>query len=64
MLSTKIIDTISTSTIRRWLAEDAIEPWQYRSWTFPRGPDFQVKVGRVLDLYDRTWEGHPLGEDE
>jgi transposase len=28
--------TVSASTVRRWLAEDAIKPWQHRSWIFPR----------------------------
>src|SRR6266536_3274584 len=23
---------VSASTVRRWLAEDAIKPWQHRSW--------------------------------
>ena len=40
------------------------EPWQHRSWIFPRDPHFAVKASRVLDLYQREWEGQPLGEDE
>ena len=40
----------SASTIARWLAEDAIKPWRYRSWVFPTDPDFLEKAGRVLDL--------------
>jgi transposase len=59
-----ITDTLSASTVRRWLASDAIKPWQHRSWIFPRDPDFTVKAERVLDLYDRRWEGRALGEDE
>ncbi len=55
---------VSASTVRRWLAEDAIKPWQHRSWIFPRDPDFAVKAGRVLDLYQRVWGGVALGEDE
>jgi transposase len=35
----------SASTIARWLAEDAIEPWRYRSWIFPTDPDFLEKTG-------------------
>jgi len=27
------------STIGRWLAEDAIKPWQQRSWIVPRDPN-------------------------
>jgi hypothetical protein len=59
-----IVATISGTTIWRWLRQDAIRPWQYRSWIFPRDPAFAVKAGRVLDLYARTWEGEPLGEDD
>lgn len=55
---------MSASTVRRWLAADAIKPWQHRSWIFPRDPDFAVKAGRVLDLYARTFDGVPLGDDE
>jgi hypothetical protein len=46
----------SASTIGRWLAEDAIKPSRYRSWIFPRDPDFLEKAGRVLDLYQGRWE--------
>jgi len=52
-----IVAEISGSTIWRWLADDAIRPWTYRSWVFPRDPDFERKAGRVLDLYPRTFEG-------
>ncbi len=54
----------SASTIWRWLHEDAIKPWQTRSWIFPRDPDFATKAGRVLDLYARTFEGRRLRPDE
>lgn len=38
-----IAEAISVSTVRRWLATDAIKPWQYRSWIFPRDPDFGAR---------------------
>jgi transposase len=63
-ISREIADTISAATVRRWLAADAIKPWQHRSWIFPRDPDFSVKAARVLDLYARQWEGKPLGPDD
>jgi hypothetical protein len=59
-----IVAAVSASTVRRWLAEDVLKPWQHRSWIFPRDPDFAVKAARVLDLYAGTWEGEPLGERE
>lgn len=59
-----IAESISASTIRRWLARDAIKPWQHRSWIFPRDPDFAAKAARVLDLYARSWDGAPLGPDD
>jgi len=54
----------SPSTVRRWLADDALKPWQHRSWIFPRDPRFAEKAARVLDLYQREWEGQPLGDDD
>src|SRR5436305_11676152 len=54
----------SASTIWRWLHEDAIKPWQTRSWIFPRDPEFAEKAGRALDLYARTFEGKRLRPDE
>ena len=51
---------ISPSTVWRILAADAIQPWQYRYWIFPRDPDFAEKAGRVLDLYAGSWAGEPL----
>jgi len=59
-----LIATISDSTIWRWLHEDAIRPWRYRSWIFPRDPQFASKAGRILDLYERVWDGCPLKDDE
>jgi hypothetical protein len=59
-----LVDSVSRSTVQRWLDADAIWPWRYRSWIFPRDPDFAVKAGRVLDLYQRIWEGRDLEDDE
>ena len=52
---------ISASTVWRLLAADAIKPWHYRYWIFPRDPHFAEKAGRVLDLYAGYWQGKPLG---
>jgi transposase len=59
-----VVSSVSASTVRRWLAADAIKPWQHRSWIFPRDPDFAIKAARVLDLYARTFDGEPLRPDE
>jgi len=63
-VSEGLVDAISSSTVRRWLQADAIKPWRYRSWIFPRDPGFAVKAARVLDLYARVIEGVPLGPRE
>jgi hypothetical protein len=42
---------ISRSTVWRILDEDAIKPWQYKYWIFPRDPRFLEKAGPILDLY-------------
>jgi hypothetical protein len=59
-----LVASISGSTIWRWLHDDAIRPWFHRSWIFPRDPDFATKASRLLDLYERVWEGQPLRADE
>jgi hypothetical protein len=59
-----IVARISDTTVWRWLHEDAIRPWQHRTWIFPRDPDFALKAGRILDLYAKQWEGKRLLPDE
>jgi DDE superfamily endonuclease len=53
--------SISPSTVWRILDTDAIKPWRYKYWIFPRDPKFSEKAGRVLDLYAGSWEGSRLG---
>jgi DDE superfamily endonuclease len=52
---------ISRSTVWRILDTDAIKPWRYKYWIFPRDPHFADKAGPILDLYAGTWQGQPLG---
>ena len=59
-----MVASISGATVWRWLSADAIRPWSHRSWIWPRDPDFAVKGGRVLDLYEGRWEATPLGPDD
>lgn len=59
-----IVAQISGTTVWRWLSQDAIRPWQHRSWIFPRDPDFAAKAARVLDLYQDIWQDQPLGEGD
>jgi hypothetical protein len=54
----------SASTIGRWLAGDALKPWQHRSWISVRDPGFAAKAARVLDLYAGIWDGAPLGPSD
>lgn len=56
-----IVASISGTTVWRWLNADAIKPWSFRSWIFPRDPDFAQKAELVLDLYHGAWKGDPLG---
>jgi len=64
ILAQGLVADISGTTIWRWLSADAIHPWRHRSWIFPRDPDFAAKAGRILDLYERRWDGRPLGPRE
>lgn len=59
-----IVASIGTTTVWRWLSEDAIRPWSHRSWIFPRDPDFFEKAGRVLDLYQGRWRGKSLTAED
>jgi hypothetical protein len=59
-----IVARISDTTVWRWLHEDAIRPWQHRTWIFPRDPQFALKAGRILDLYAKQWAGKRLRHDE
>jgi len=59
-----VVAQISGTTLWRWLSQDALRPWRYRSWIFPRDPHFAFKAGRILDLYERRWQGVPLGPRE
>ena len=59
-----LVARLSQTTLWRWLHQDAIRPWQHRCWIFPRDPEFAAKAGRILDLYQRQWEGQPLKDDE
>jgi len=54
------ISDASASTIGRWLTQDAIKPWQTRSWIFPRDPNFLQRAGPILDLYAGRWDGKLL----
>jgi len=56
-----IVAQVSGATLWRWLSREARCPWRYRSWIFPRDPQFAAKAGRVLDLYHGRWQGTPLG---
>jgi len=47
-------------TVWRWLSQDAIKPWQHRSWIFPRDPRFAQRAGPILDLYQGRWQGERL----
>jgi hypothetical protein len=64
VISQGLVAEISGATLWRWLSSDALRPWQHRSWIFPRDPNFADKAGPILDLYERAWEGTPLGADD
>jgi hypothetical protein len=62
--STALGRAIGPSTVWRILDIDAIKPWRYEYWIFPRDPRFAEEAGRVLDLYAGSWEGRPLGRKD
>ena len=64
MISQGLVAEISGATLWRWLSSDALRPWKHRSWIFPRDPNFAEKAEPILDLYERVWDGAPLGADD
>jgi DDE superfamily endonuclease len=55
---------ISRSTVWGILNKDAIKPWRYKYWIFPRDANFAEKAGPILDLYAGHWQGEPLGSKD
>jgi hypothetical protein len=64
VIAQSVVPQISRATVWSWLDADALRPWQHRTWIFPRDPDFARKAGRILDLYERVWEGVPLQDND
>ena len=56
--------SLSHRSLGRFLHQDALKPWRYRYWLFPRDPDFVRRACVILDLYAGFWEGQRLGADE
>jgi hypothetical protein len=55
---------LSHSSLGRFLHQDALRPWRYRYWLFPRDPEFVSRACVILDLYAGFWQGERLGPDE
>jgi len=55
---------LSHSSLGRFLRQNALKPWRYRYWLFPRDPDFVNRACVILDLYAGLWKGQRLGPDE
>ncbi len=64
LISRGIVAHISPGTVWRWLDEDGLKPWKYRTWIFPRDPRFESRAAPVLDLYGRKFYGRRLKPDE
>jgi hypothetical protein len=56
--------SLSHASLARFLRQNALKPWRYRYWLFPRDPEFVSKACVVLDLYAGFWQGQRLGPDE
>ena len=55
---------MSRTTVWRILNRDALQPWRYRYWIFPRDAHFGPKAAAILDLYAGFWQGQPLGAND
>ncbi len=59
-ITPELAGPVSLTSLRRILADHPIKPWQYRSWIYPRDPDFEAKATVILDLYQGSYDGKPL----
>ena len=51
----RIAGLISASAVRRWLREDTLEPWQYRSWPWPTSPSATSTTPASSRARTRAW---------
>jgi transposase len=59
-ITTQAAGPLSLTSLRRILADHPVKPWQYRSWIYPRAPDFEAKAAVILDLYQGYYQGKRL----
>ena len=57
-----LVSDISVGKVWSWLNNDAIKPWNHRSWVFPHDPQFVEKAEPILDLYQGRWRGESLSD--
>jgi hypothetical protein len=62
VLKDKLVDSISTESVRVILKEHDLKPWQQKSWCVPKlDAEFIEKMEDVLKLYERPYnEQRPL----
>ena len=56
-----ICASISTATVAPLAAEDALKPWQYRSWIFITDPDFAARPSGCSTSTTGCGTGNPWG---
>lgn len=54
------LERLPACTVWKILHEAALKPWHYRSWLFPKDPQFAERANVVLDLYAGLYEGEAL----
>jgi hypothetical protein len=62
LISEKIVESISPTTVWRILSSHKLKPWRSHYWLnvpSPRDPEFYHRVNEVIDLYTR-----PVSENE
>jgi hypothetical protein len=52
---------LSASSVWRIVRRDALQPWRYRSWIFPREVHCGPKAAAILDVYAGLWKANRLG---
>ena len=59
-ITTQAAGPLSLTSLRRILADHPVKPWRYRSWIYPRAPDFEARAAVIVDLYQGYYQGKRL----
>jgi DDE superfamily endonuclease len=64
VIASGLVDEVSTTTLGRWLAEDAIRPWRHHAWIFPVTRRSGPRPPECWACTRASSTADPMGQDE